>query len=105
MLDVARETLLTLDEAAKILKVTKRTVGRWCKSGKLRAVYFGGVLRTSVEAVQEMQRPASSVSDTTAKAGKAKVKQQGQQRRADDDAKRLRERHGIEIGDRKSGSE
>jgi excisionase family DNA binding protein len=40
-------TMLTLREIQKELKVSIRTVYRWIRSGKLKAVKLGGVWRVS----------------------------------------------------------
>lgn len=55
MIDVARETLLTLDEAAERMRVTKAAVVKWYRIGsrgrRLETVKMGGARRTSVEAL------------------------------------------------------
>jgi excisionase family DNA binding protein len=56
MIDVATETLMTLDQAAEKLLVSKFTVNRCITHGsdgiKLEAIKFGGHWRTSMEAIQ-----------------------------------------------------
>lgn len=57
MIDVARERLLTKEEAARYCKVSIPTVERWIRRGvsktgrRLEAVYIGGSMRTSIEAI------------------------------------------------------
>ncbi len=41
----AEKELLTIDEVAGILKVSKMTLWRWCKSGRLKKIDIGGVPR------------------------------------------------------------
>ncbi len=56
MIDIANETLLTIEEAAEKLKVSKATVTNWIKVGtkglRLEAIKFGSHWRTSEEALQ-----------------------------------------------------
>jgi excisionase family DNA binding protein len=56
MIDIATEKLLTLDQAAEMLQVTKATVTAWIKRGthgiRLEAIKFGAYWRTSEEAIQ-----------------------------------------------------
>lgn len=57
MIDVASEKLLTIEQAAEKLLVTKQIVMRWIRSGtgkgvKLEAIKFGTHWRTSEEALQ-----------------------------------------------------
>ena len=55
MIDVQRETLMTLEEAAKRLKVTKAAITKWFRVGvngrRLETVKLGGARRTSLEAL------------------------------------------------------
>lgn len=57
MIDVAREKLLTKEEAARFCQVSIPTVERWIRKGvkrtgrRLEVVYLGGSMRTSVEAI------------------------------------------------------
>ena len=56
MIDLATETLLTLEDAAERLLVSNCPVTRWVtrgsKGAKLEALRVGGLWRTSVEALQ-----------------------------------------------------
>lgn len=56
MIDLASENLLTLEQAAEKLLVTKQIVMRWIRTGsrgvKLEAIRFGTHWRTSEEALQ-----------------------------------------------------
>ena len=36
------DELLTIDKAAELLKISKPTLWRWCKSGKLNKLAIGG---------------------------------------------------------------
>ncbi len=65
MIDIASERLLTLEQAAEKLQVSKPTVVRWIKQGtdglRLEAIKFGSHWRTSDEAIQrfgERQTPS-----------------------------------------------
>jgi excisionase family DNA binding protein len=50
--------LLTIDEAAKILKVSKRTVYEWIRTGKLDAVKAGTLWRIHQEAINKfLEKP------------------------------------------------
>lgn len=82
MIDVAREKLLTKEEAAEYCKVSISTVERWIRKGvnktgrRLEAVYVGGSLRTSVEAIARFcvhpeQRQVTATQGTTAAASAA----------------------------------
>lgn len=58
--DLSKE-LLTIDEVAKILKVSKMTLHRWDKNGVLRKVDVGGqrrYRRSDVEAITEKRKEA-----------------------------------------------
>ena len=68
MIHVATETLLTIDQAAKKLHVSKATVTTWIKRGthgmRLEAIKFGVHWRTSEEAIQrfgDRQTPAFDI--------------------------------------------
>lgn len=53
--------LLTIDEVAKILKVSKMTLHRWDKNGVLKKVDVGGqrrYRRSDVEAITEKRKEA-----------------------------------------------
>ena len=41
--------MLTLKEVAKEIKVTRRTIYRWIKDGKLKAIKTGGIWRVREE--------------------------------------------------------
>lgn len=45
--------MLTIEEVAKLLKVTDRTVRRWIDDGKLKALKIGGVIRVTEEDYNE----------------------------------------------------
>lgn len=56
--DLSKE-LLTIDEVAKILKVSKMTLHRWDKNGVLKKVDVGGqrrYRRSDVEAITEKRK-------------------------------------------------
>lgn len=46
----------TLDEAAKILKVSRQTVGRYVRSGALKAKKIGKAYRVTPDAINEFLR-------------------------------------------------
>lgn len=48
--DISKE-LLTIDEVAEMLKVSKMTLHRWDKNGVLKKIEVGGHRRSDVEAV------------------------------------------------------
>ena len=61
MIDLANETILTLSEASRRLRVAHSTLRAWIAGGKLDGVTLpGGRMRTSVEALGRMcgQSPA-----------------------------------------------
>ncbi len=45
--------LLTIEDVAEMLKVSKRTVYEWIRAGKLEAVKAGSLWRISEEALQD----------------------------------------------------
>jgi len=49
--------LLTIDEVAKQLKISKATVRRHIREGRLRAVKIGRVVRISTEDLKSLFRP------------------------------------------------
>ncbi len=46
----------TVAEIAQEMKVTKRTVFRWIKAGKLKAVKVGGTVRVTEEEYSKLLR-------------------------------------------------
>ena len=50
------DTILSLEEVAKMLKVSERTVQREVAAGKLKAFRVGRSLRFRVEAVEEYMK-------------------------------------------------
>jgi excisionase family DNA binding protein len=48
--------LYTTDEIAQLMKTTRRTVQRWIREGKLKAVQVGGQYRVKQEALVAFQR-------------------------------------------------
>ena len=48
------EELLTIDEAAKFLRINRRTAWRWCRSGKLPAFKMGHQWRIGKSALDRM---------------------------------------------------
>jgi excisionase family DNA binding protein len=48
--------LYTTDEIAQLMKTTRRTVQRWIREGKLKAVEVGGQYRVRQEALGAFQR-------------------------------------------------
>ena len=60
---------ITLPEAAKILKVSWKTVNRWVKSGQLPAVKIGGRYRTTEEWIQSLIQSVASVESHERKRG------------------------------------
>ena len=55
MYEYRRMNLLTVPEVADRLRVSKETVRRWCRSGKLRAFPAGRAYRIHEDAVQEIE--------------------------------------------------
>ena len=55
------EELLTIEEVAKQLKISKATVRRHIKEGRLRAVKIGKVVRISAEEVKGLFHPIGGV--------------------------------------------
>lgn len=51
-----RAEVLTPDEVAKLLRVSKRTVERLCQSGKLRAIRVGRLWRIPRSSLEEFLR-------------------------------------------------
>ena len=49
------EPLLTVKECADLLRVTERTVRRWCMDGTIRAIHPGRAWRIPREALEELQ--------------------------------------------------
>lgn len=58
MVRIATEQVISLPKAADMIGVSWRTIRNWIDNGTLDASYFGGTLRTTVEALERMQRPA-----------------------------------------------
>ena len=56
MIDLTTESLLRVDEAAKLLGVHRRTVENWFKRG-LESTKIGRLVYTSREAIQRFSRP------------------------------------------------
>jgi len=48
--------LYTTEEVAQLMKTTRRTVQRWIRDGKLKAVEVGGQYRVKQEALVAFQR-------------------------------------------------
>jgi excisionase family DNA binding protein len=48
------DDLLTIEEAAEYLKLSKRTTWRWCRSGRLPAFKIGHQWRISRAELQEL---------------------------------------------------
>lgn len=55
------EELLTIEEVAKSLKISKATVRRHIREGRLKAVKIGKVVRISAEEVTSLFRPMGVV--------------------------------------------
>ena len=53
------EKFLTVEEAARSLRVSADTVRRWLRAGRLRAVKFGQVYRIPESAIQENVGPTA----------------------------------------------
>ncbi len=52
------EQLYTAEEVAEIGKVSRETVWRWMRMGKLRWIWFGTEKRIPESAIREIVRPA-----------------------------------------------
>ena len=50
------EPLLTVKEVSDLLRVTERTVRRWCRDGTIRAIHPGRAWRIPREALEELQQ-------------------------------------------------
>lgn len=55
--------LLTVGEVADYLRITKGTVWRWCRIGKLPAIKIGHQWRIRREGLEEMIRPSLPPND------------------------------------------
>ncbi len=55
--------LFTVEEIADYLRITKGTVWRWCRGGKLPAVKIGHQWRIRREELEQMIRPSIPTSD------------------------------------------
>lgn len=55
------EELLTIEEVAKHLKISKATVRRHIREGRLKAVKIGRVIRISTEEIKSLFRPIGEV--------------------------------------------
>ena len=55
------EPLLTVKEVSDLLRVTERTVRRWCTDGTIRAIHPGRAWRIPREALEELQHRAPIV--------------------------------------------
>lgn len=69
MIDVTRETLLTVKEAAAVVKKHRKTVYEWCcdtdENGNLKSVWLesaivGGSVMTSMEAINRYSMQCSA---------------------------------------------
>jgi len=89
MFDLKHDTLLTAEEAAKVLGVTVRTVRQYIRSGKLAAAKFAGNVRTSLAAIEAMQQPMNGQSPARARHHSAKVSEK--------EANARLKRHGINL--------
>lgn len=58
------EELLTIEEVAKRLKISKATVRRHIKEGRLRAVKIGRVVRVSTEEVKSLFHPIGKAKES-----------------------------------------
>ncbi len=67
------EELLTVEEVAKRLKISKATVRRHIREGRLKAVKIGRVVRISSEEVRELFRPFGKAKSKTSTVGLAWV--------------------------------
>lgn len=54
---------VTLTEASKMLCVSRKSVMRWVKSGRLKAVWVGSRLRTTEEWIGEVVKPVEVESE------------------------------------------
>lgn len=52
-LSTEKKRYLTVDDIAAHFEVSRSTVYRWIQKGQLRAYKFGGLVRVSLEAVDE----------------------------------------------------
>lgn len=57
--------LLTVDETAAYLKISKGTVWTWCRAGQLPAIKVGRQWRIRREDLEEMMRPGLQGCDAT----------------------------------------
>lgn len=57
------ETLVTVGRAAQICLVSKQTVYRWMRDGKLESARLGGAKRTSREAIDRFMRHGGQAED------------------------------------------
>jgi len=55
------EELLTIKEVAKHLKISKATVRRHIKEGRLKAVKIGRIVRISAEEIKSLFRPMGEI--------------------------------------------
>jgi len=62
--DLPEKSLLTPEEVAKFLTVSKQTVYNWCESGELRCARPKGVLRIYRVSVLEMLRKSDPFTPT-----------------------------------------
>jgi excisionase family DNA binding protein len=99
MIDIATETIITLEDAAKRLLVNPSTVLRWVTQGakglKLEAMRVGGRWRTSVEALQrfaDAQTPRQEPYQTMQSPVRTPAERQ---RRAEEAGRRLDEMLGV----------
>ena len=56
--------LLTIDEVAKLLKVSKMTLWRWSKSGRLKKIDIGGVPRYRRSDIENLLNNNDNVSNS-----------------------------------------
>lgn len=57
------EDLLFVDEAAKLMRVTRKTLYDWMREGTLDYVMVGGRRRISRAALQKLIRPGGTTGD------------------------------------------
>lgn len=86
MIDVRNSLLITVDEAASLLRKSRQTVYRYIRSHRLEAVRVGGELRTTKEACQAFIEPAQTAVSQAQSGGLTEWD------------KRELKRHGINLG-------
>ena len=88
MIDINRETPLSLKEAASRVGVTARTVWNWIQSGRLEACRCGRNVRTSVEALARFTSPYRPARESAGAANNSEN---------DRAMAELREEHGLKV--------